>query len=136
MLQQRVERRREIFEHYVRELSDPPELCWMEEPAGHRGTRWLSAFTLRLPQASRRRDALLDFLERHNVEARPVWKPMHLQPLYADCRYFEHAPGHDVSRELFEGGVCLPSGSNMEPQQLEHVCELLRRGLRLATGLR
>ena len=134
VLQQRVERRREIFEHYVRELSAIAGLRWMEEPAGHRGTRWLSAFALQLPQASRRRDALLDFLERHNVEARPVWKPMHLQPLYAGCRYFEHAPGHDVSRELFEGGVCLPSGSNMEPQQLEHVCELLRRGLQLATG--
>ena len=79
-----------------------------------------------------RRDALLDFLERHNVEARPVWKPMHLQPLYAGCRYFAHAPNQDISRALFEGGVCLPSGSNMSAAQRARVCELVTRGLGLA----
>ncbi len=77
---------------------------------------------------------LLDFLERHNVEARPVWKPMHLQPLYAGARYIEHAPGQDVSRALFEGGICLPSGSNLEPAQLARVTTLLRRGLDLVRG--
>ncbi len=134
VLDQRVRRRREIFAFYARELAAVQGLRWMVEPQGHVGTRWLSAFTLDLPEASRRRDALLDFLERHNVEARPVWKPMHLQPLYAGSRYFPHAPGEDVSRALFEGGVCLPSGSNMDDTQLAHVCELLLRGLQLVAG--
>ncbi len=131
VLGQRVERRRAIFDHYRRELGALPGLRWMDEPAGHRGSRWLSAFTLDLPQAARRRDALLDFLERHNVEARPVWKPMHLQPLFHGRRYFAHAEQTDVARQCFEGGVCLPSGSNMDDAQLQRVCELLLRGLRL-----
>lgn len=133
VLGRRVERRREIFARYAAELTQVPGLRWMAEPPGHVGTRWLSAFTLELPEASRRRDALLDFLERHNVEARPVWKPMHMQPLYASHRYFPHAPGEDVARALFEGGVCLPSGSNMDDMQLDRVCELVLRGLRLVS---
>ncbi|MDE2119536.1 MAG: aminotransferase class I/II-fold pyridoxal phosphate-dependent enzyme [Betaproteobacteria bacterium] len=134
VLRQRVERRREIFAHYARLLHGVPGLRWMQEPEGHHATRWLSAFTLDMPQAEQRRDALLDFLERHNVEARPVWKPMHLQPLYAGCRYVPHEPGQDVSRGLFEGGVCLPSGSNMDAQQLERVGELVLRGLRTVSA--
>ncbi|OIQ66701.1 putative pyridoxal phosphate-dependent aminotransferase EpsN [mine drainage metagenome] len=60
---------------------------------------------------------------------------MHLQPLYADSRYFPHAPGRDVSRALFEGGVCLPSGSNMSAAQRQRVCELVLRGLELTLGV-
>lgn len=135
VLEQRVQSRREVFAQYRDALSAVPGLRWMAEPDGHQSTRWLSAFVLaggdgESPQA--RRDALLDFLERHNVEARPVWKPMHLQPLYAACRYFPHAPGQDVSRALFEGGVCLPSGSNMSAAQRARVCELVAHGLELS----
>ncbi|CAZ87316.1 putative Glutamine--scyllo-inositol transaminase [Thiomonas arsenitoxydans] len=135
VLEQRVQSRREVFAQYRDALSAVPGLRWMAEPDGHQSTRWLSAFVLEdgdgeSPQA--RRDALLDFLERHNVEARPVWKPMHLQPLYAGCRYFAHEPHQDVSRALFEGGVCLPSGSNMSAAQRARVCELVARGLELS----
>ncbi|OIQ77469.1 putative pyridoxal phosphate-dependent aminotransferase EpsN [mine drainage metagenome] len=132
VLEQRVQSRRAVHARYREALAGMDGVRWMEEPQGHRSTRWLSAFTLDLPDASARRDALLDFLERHNVEARPVWKPMHLQPLYAGCRYFTHAPEQDVSAALFAGGICLPSGSNMTAAQLDRVCELLARGLELA----
>ncbi|MDY0329825.1 MAG: aminotransferase class I/II-fold pyridoxal phosphate-dependent enzyme [Thiomonas sp.] len=132
VLDQRVQVRREVFAQYRDALATVPGLRWMAEPEGHRSTRWLSAFVLEGDDAQSRRDALLDFLERHNVEARPVWKPMHLQPLYAGCRYFPHAPGRDVSRALFEGGICLPSGSNMSAAQRARVCELVARGLSLS----
>ncbi len=128
-LDDRVAARRAVFAQYQAALAGLPGLRWMAEPPGHRSTRWLSAFVLEGKNAQQRRDALLDFLERHNVEARPVWKPMHLQPLYAGSRYFPHAPGQDVSRALFEGGICLPSGSNMSEAQRQRVCELVRRGL-------
>jgi dTDP-4-amino-4,6-dideoxygalactose transaminase len=131
VLEQRVQSRRAVFAQYRDALSSVPGLRWMAEPEGHASTRWLSAFVLEGEHAQTRRDALLDFLERHNVEARPVWKPMHLQPLYAGCRYFAHAQDQDVSRALFEGGVCLPSGSNMSAAQRERVCELVLRGLEL-----
>jgi dTDP-4-amino-4,6-dideoxygalactose transaminase len=139
VLEQRVQSRRAVHARYRETLAGLPTLRWMVEPASHRSTRWLSAFVLKGAGAQGRRNALLDFLERHNVEARPVWKPMHLQPLYAGCRYFPYAPAqgstgksHDVSRSLFEGGVCLPSGSNMTEAQLDRVCTLVRRGLELA----
>jgi dTDP-4-amino-4,6-dideoxygalactose transaminase len=131
VLQQRVQARREVFAHYREALAGVAGLRWMAEPAGHQSTRWLSAFVLEGDDAQQRRDALLDFLERHNVEARPVWKPMHLQPLYAGSRYFPHAAGQDVSRALFEGGICLPSGSNLGVAQRQRVCELVVRGLAL-----
>jgi len=131
VLQQRVQARREVFAHYREALAGVAGLRWMAEPAGHQCTRWLSAFVLEGDDAQQRRDALLDFLERHNVEARPVWKPMHLQPLYAGSRYFAHAPGQDVSAALFAGGVCLPSGSNLNAAQRQRVCELVARGLAL-----
>jgi dTDP-4-amino-4,6-dideoxygalactose transaminase len=133
VLAQRVASRRAVFARYREALAAFPWIRWMEEPQGHHATRWLSALRIELPDAARRRDALLDFLERHNVEARPVWKPMHLQPLYRDCRYYAHheARDGDVSAALFEGGVCLPSGSNLDAAQLERVCGLLQRGLAL-----
>ncbi len=130
VLQQRVDARRAVFEHYRRALAGRAGLRWMGEPPGHRSTRWLSAFVLEHPRPQRARDLLLDFLERHNVEARPVWKPMHLQPLYAGCRYFAH--DGDVSAALFGGGVCLPSGSNLDTAQLDRVGALLQRGLDVA----
>ncbi len=129
VLRQRVDARRAVFEHYRATLAGRGGLRWMAEPPGHRATRWLSAFVLEHPRPQRARDLLLDFLERHNVEARPVWKPMHLQPLYAGCRYFAH--DDDVSAALFAGGVCLPSGSNLDAAQLARVGALLQRGLDL-----
>ena len=74
-----------------------------------------------------RRDHVLRSLERHSIEARPVWKPMHLQPLYQGAPYFAHREDEDVSARLFEAGVCLPSGSNMSNEQIQRVIDYLRR---------
>ncbi len=130
VLRERVARRREIFEHYRQELRDIEQIQWMPEPDGFVSTRWLTCFTVqsRLPQ--QRRDSLLRHLERHSIEARPVWKPMHLQPLYRGAGYFSHAPDQDVSAALFEAGVCLPSGSNMTDGQIARVIEQLRCAMR------
>jgi dTDP-4-amino-4,6-dideoxygalactose transaminase len=100
----------------------------MPEPEGYRSTRWLTCFTLQGEGASARRDRLLRMLERHSIEARPVWKPMHQQPLFHGAPYFEH-PGGDVCARLFEAGVCLPSGSNLSEDQQARVIDELRRAL-------
>jgi dTDP-4-amino-4,6-dideoxygalactose transaminase len=96
VLDQRVAQRREVFERYRRELSDLPQLAWMPEPTGCRSTRWLTCFTLAGDHASERRDLVLRALERHSIEARPVWKPMHLQPLFRGAPYFPHLPALGV----------------------------------------
>jgi dTDP-4-amino-4,6-dideoxygalactose transaminase len=132
VLEQRVAQRRKVFDTYRSELADQG-LEWMPEPQGYRSTRWLTCFTLQGKDASARRDRLLRMLERHSIEARPVWKPMHQQPLFQGAPYFAHRGG-DVSARLFEAGVCLPSGSNLTEDQQDRVIEELRRALALAAA--
>jgi len=129
VLPQRVERRRAVFETYRAALADRAEIQWMPEPDGMRSTRWLSCFTLAGAGAAARRDRLLRSLARHSIEARPVWKPMHLQALFAGAPFFAHAEGDDVAARLFAAGLCLPSGSNLSEAQLARVIDQLRRAL-------
>ena len=132
VLTQRVEQRRQVFERYRAALADLERLLqWMPEPAGYRSTRWLSCFALQGAYARQRRDLVLRTLERHSIEARPVWKPMHRQPLFHGAPFFAHDSG-DFSSELFEAGICLPSGSNLTQEQQSRVIEQLRRALALA----
>lgn len=126
VLEQRVQQRRAVFERYQQALADVPELVWMPQPQGSYATRWLTCFTLAGSDAGARCEALMRSLERHQIEARPVWKPMHMQPLFAQAPYFPHTQNMDVSRALFESGVCLPSGSNLSPEQQDRVIAHLR----------
>ena len=135
VLEQRVAQRRRVFERYQQALSDLPEIQWMPEPAGFESTRWLTCLTLLGPAAQERCQAVIQHLERHSIEARPVWKPMHLQPLFATCDYFSHAPGQDVSGRLFHHGLCLPSGSNTSEEQQGRVIMHLRRALEQSESL-
>ena len=127
VLAQRVNQRRRVFETYREALADFPEVQWMPEPEGHRATRWLTCFTLSGAGAQQRRDHILRGLERHAIEGRPVWKPMHLQPLFRGAAYFPHAEGDDVSARLFDNGICLPSGSNLTDAEIDRVVAHLRR---------
>ncbi len=129
VLDQRVASRRAVFESYQAALADVPGLTWMPEGAGMRSTRWLTCFTFDGDDAGARRDTVLRNLERHSIEARPVWKPMHLQPLFRGAPYFAHEQGEDVSARMFEAGICLPSGSNMTQDQIDRVIDHLRRAL-------
>jgi dTDP-4-amino-4,6-dideoxygalactose transaminase/CBS domain-containing protein len=136
VLEERVRQRRRVFDRYRGALVDLPQLQWMPEPDGSHSTRWLSCFNLQGPQAGRRRDQVLKALERHSIEARPVWKPMHLQPLFGGAPYFIHAPGQDVGAALFDSGICLPSGSNLSDSQIDHVIAHLRSALAQAEDSR
>jgi len=129
VLEQRVAQRRRIFDIYREALDGVEGFDWMPEPQAMRSTRWLSCLALQGGSPRQARDSVLRSLERHSIEARPVWKPMHLQPLFQGATYFPHAPGLDVSASLFESGICLPSGSNLTDAQLQRVCDHLRRAL-------
>jgi pyridoxal phosphate-dependent aminotransferase EpsN len=72
---------------------------------------------------------VIQALEAENIEARPVWKPMHLQPLFAGCEYYTHEEGVSVADRLFASGVCLPSGSSLTEEEQNRVIQVLRRGL-------
>jgi dTDP-4-amino-4,6-dideoxygalactose transaminase len=134
VLDDRVARRRRVFARYREALADLPQLRWMPEPAGSVSTRWLTCFTLQGAQAELQRNVLLKSLERHSIEARPVWKPMHLQPLFRGAPYFMHKEKEhqDVAAGLFAAGICLPSGSNLTDEQIDHVASRLRHALSTA----
>lgn len=118
VLDERVARRRAIFERYYCALSRPG-ISFMPEPEGLRSTRWLTALTVNPTVVGvTREDIRLSLLE-HEIESRPLWKPMHLQPLYAGAPY--HGTG--VDERLFEQGLCLPSGSDMTDDQQDEVIE-------------
>lgn len=135
VLEQRVQRRREVHGIYRAALASEPGVQWMPEPAGMRSTRWLTCMLLEGGDAAARRGHVLRSLERHAIEARPVWKPMHLQPLFQGAPYFAHAQGDDVSARLFATGLCLPSGSNLADEQIARVIDHLRRALQRGEAL-
>jgi dTDP-4-amino-4,6-dideoxygalactose transaminase len=136
VLKQRVSQRRRVFERYAKALSDLPQVHWMPEPDGFHSTRWLTCFTLKGPDANLKCHQVMKALERHLIEARPVWKPMHLQPLFKDAPYFLNSPDVDVSAGLFQSGICLPSGSNMTEAQQDRVIDHLRHALMMTEGIR
>jgi len=125
VLEDRVSARREIFETYRRELADVSFLEWMPEPEWSFSNRWLTAATLR-EDAPLTATELIRRLADEMIEARPVWKPMHLQPVFAHCDFYSKERD-SVADRLFNSGVCLPSGSNMTDLQLERVISTLRR---------
>lgn len=131
-LESRVARRRAIHERYVAGLADLAGLHIADPLRNHdiaRGdlpTRWLTCITLN-PEATRvDRDGLIDSLEKHDIESRPVWKPMHLQPIYGSAPLFGSG---DVATAAFDHGVALPSGSALTDDDIDRVIEVLRATL-------
>jgi pyridoxal phosphate-dependent aminotransferase EpsN len=118
VLDARVARRREIFARYKASLARPG-VTFMPEPKGLHSTRWLTALTIDPAETGVTREDVRLMLLEHQIEARPLWKPMHLQPLYAGAQY--HGSGFD--EQLFAHGLCLPSGSDMTDDQQGEVIE-------------
>lgn len=116
VLEDRVVARRSVFQRYRDGLAHIPAITLMPEPAYGRSTHWLSAFTI-APGSGMTSAALLAALSQQRIEARPIWKPMHAQPLFAGCPYYAHEDGVSVSDRVFATGLCLPSGSNMTVEQ-------------------
>jgi dTDP-4-amino-4,6-dideoxygalactose transaminase len=118
-LDRRVLARRAINARYRAALGDLPGWAFMPEAGTGRSTCWLTCATT----GSRAvRDAVLGRLASEDIEARPLWKPMHLQPAFAACR----AIGGAVSEELFDTGLCLPSGSALAPSVIDRVAATIR----------
>ena len=134
VLEQRVTARRGIFARYAAGLAGLP-LTWMPEASFGRSTRWLSTCALQAGDRGLDAPGFIGQLGREKIEARHVWKPLHLQPLFAGCAYYPHEPGHSVSDDLFAHGVCLPSGSNMTAEQQERVIRAIRNALGAPVGL-
>jgi pyridoxal phosphate-dependent aminotransferase EpsN len=130
VLEDRVAARRRNFAFYARALADVPGITFMPEAPWGRHTRWLTTLTIDPAEFGATREAVRLALEQENIEARPVWKPMHLQPVFAAFQ----RRGGGVAEELFLNGLCLPSGSNLTPDDLARVVEVVRAVHRSARG--
>ncbi|MEG4027848.1 MULTISPECIES: aminotransferase class I/II-fold pyridoxal phosphate-dependent enzyme [unclassified Microcoleus] len=117
VLEERVEARRRNFDFYKQALGNLPGIEFMPEAAFGKATRWLTCLTIDPAAFGADREQVRLALAQEKIEARPVWKPLHLQPIFADCECM----GGAVSEELFEYGLCLPSGSNLTDEDLERV---------------
>ncbi len=126
-LEDRIAKRRKIFDHYVENLGDLPGLSFMPEIEGGRSTRWLTCLTVDPGLFGATREDIRLALESENIESRPVWKPMHLQPAFKGCR----VRGGSVSAGIFDTGFCLPSGSSLTKKDLDRIVGIVRR-----TGIR
>jgi len=109
VLDLRVQQRREIAFRYRDAFADLPGIVFMPQAGFGLHTNWLSCFIIREKQFGCSRDELIRVLDAANIESRPVWKPMHLQPLYAGCARY----GGEVAEDLFRSGICLPSSSSL-----------------------
>ncbi|MDP2138584.1 MAG: DegT/DnrJ/EryC1/StrS family aminotransferase [Candidatus Didemnitutus sp.] len=123
VLEQRVEARRANCAFYQDAFKDLPGVTFMPEADFGRCTRWLTCLTIDPKVAGLDREKVRLAMLEENIEARPVWKPMHRQPIFKDCAVY----GGAVSERLFEHGLCLPSGSNLTTGDLERVVEVVRR---------
>jgi pyridoxal phosphate-dependent aminotransferase EpsN len=123
VLADRVQARRRNFEHYRTALGDLPGVEFMPEASWGMHSRWLTTLTIDPESFGTDREAVRLALEAENIEARPVWKPMHLQPLFAGAPSI----GGEVAASLFERGLCLPSGSSLTETDLDRVVSAVRR---------
>jgi pyridoxal phosphate-dependent aminotransferase EpsN len=117
VIEQRVARRRAIHERYRAALSACDGITFLPEMAYGRHTRWLSVVRIDAQRFGADREQVRMALEAENIESRPVWKPMHLQPLFANAEMI----GGAVSEDIFAHGLCLPSGSAMSDAEVDEV---------------
>jgi dTDP-4-amino-4,6-dideoxygalactose transaminase len=121
VLTERVKKRRQIFENYKAVLKNYPGVSFQIESPGMYSNRWLTSIILdpALTSNGISNQELRTSLEVNNIESRPLWKPMHLQPVFKDAPFY----GDGISESLFKKGLCLPSGSNMNTEDFERIIE-------------
>ncbi len=121
VLPQRVASRRQNYETYLASLSELPGIDFMPEPSSCFSTRWLTCITIDPKRFGADTETVRLALDAERIESRPVWKPMHLQPVNADCRTI----GGGMAEKLFRTGLCLPSGSNLQADDRARVTEII-----------
>jgi dTDP-4-amino-4,6-dideoxygalactose transaminase len=128
VLDDRVRQRRAVNKWYREMLNDVPGVTFQTEPSGDfYSNYWLTCIVIDPEKAGTDRERLRLALENENIEARPLWKPMHMQPVFAACPAYVNG----TSETLFDNGLCLPSGSNINEVEKERIAEVLKREFRM-----
>jgi dTDP-4-amino-4,6-dideoxygalactose transaminase len=122
VLADRVNARRHNFDTYYEALADLPGIKFMPEATFGRSTRWLTCLTIDPKEFGVDREYIRLALAKQQIESRPVWKPLHLQPVFHNCETI----GGETSEKLFDRGICLPSGSNLTTEDLTRVIQAIK----------
>jgi pyridoxal phosphate-dependent aminotransferase EpsN len=125
VLDDRIRARRAVFARYYEALSGIEGLAFMPEASFGTATRWLTIMTVNPSVCSVTPVGIMDALAAEDIEARPVWKPMHLQPIFLKCVYYPHYEEMSICDGFFEQGVCLPSGSGMTAEDQDRVIDVI-----------
>jgi dTDP-4-amino-4,6-dideoxygalactose transaminase len=120
VLANRVAQRRAIYSRYYDKMKNLKGVSFVDEPAGYFSNRWLTTILID-PASGITRETLRLALEQDNIESRPLWKPMHMQPIFADAPFY----GDGTSERLFRDGLCLPSGSNLTDADFERIFKVI-----------
>jgi dTDP-4-amino-4,6-dideoxygalactose transaminase len=130
VLDERIQQRRAVYQFYHENLGGIPGIKFVPEPVGYFSNRWLTTILVDPEKsAGLNRETIRMALEQHNIESRPLWKPMHMQPV------FKNAPSYvnSNSEKYFATGLCLPSGSNLSAEDLSRVLEIINRVTKAAS---
>lgn len=122
VLEERIAARRRNYEWYKTELGTVEGISFLEEPAFCISNRWLTTILINTASTKKNYEYIRLYLEQHHIESRPLWKPMHLQPVFKDCMVFKNG----VAETLFHQGLCLPSGSALTYEEIQRVCRLIK----------
>lgn len=124
ILDERVKKKREIYKHYEEAFNGLP-ISMMKELPDSYSTFWLSCITIEETSKVKPLDIIME-LEKENIESRPIWKPMHLQPIFQNNLYFSHKAEESISEKIYNQGICLPSDSKMTNDQQQRVIEIVQ----------
>lgn len=130
VLDERISQKRAIFDRYEATFKDVDGITMMPELEGTFSNRWLSTMTLDAEKLKITPYELIDSLNAANIESRPVWKPLHMQPLFEECKFYPHSDARVVSEELFANGICLPSDSKMTVEEQQIVIDIILRAVK------
>jgi len=119
VIEDRVNKKRKIFRWYREFLDDVEEIEFMPELRDSRGNRWLIAIVLRQTNPF----SIIDALQKNDIESRPLWKPMHMQAVFKESSVLLNG----VSEDLFNRGVCLPSGTAMNKEDVQNICQIIKQ---------
>ena len=122
VLNERIKKRREIHDFYFQILGEVDGISFLNEPQGFFSNRWLTTIIIdKLKFSNIDREKVRIELLKENIESRPLWKPMHMQPIYKNCSFY----GTDTCEKIFNNGLCLPSGSSLDEYDKERIRKIL-----------
>lgn len=125
-LEEHKAKKQEIYRQYQEAFADIPEIAMNPMNPEGEANNWLSCMTI-APGCPVTPDQVMDALAAYNMESRPIWKPMHLQPVFAGCEFVQVKEGRSVGEDIFNRGLCLPSDIKNTPEDMELIISVIRR---------